>query len=48
MTVTAAVEAIGGKVKAMVPTQVEIEPVNNLTRSNVVSAIQQAGYKVMD
>jgi len=45
MTVSKAVKAIGGTVKSISPTQVEIE-LNNLSKAVVVEAINKAGYKV--
>jgi len=46
MTVTSAVKAIGGEVKAISPTKAEIELSNGLTRDAVVQVIQKAGYNV--
>jgi len=46
MTVTSAIQAIGGGVKTIAPTRAEIELANGLTRDAVVQAIQKAGYNV--
>lgn len=48
ITVTNTVKAIGGNVKAIAPTKAEIELTNGLTREAVVSAIQKAGYNVLN
>lgn len=48
MTVTNAVQAIGGTVKSVSPTKAEIELNDMLTRQAVVEAITKAGYKVDD
>ncbi len=48
MTVTHAVEAIGGAVKSVSPTRAEIELNNTLSRQAVVEAITRAGYNVED
>jgi copper chaperone CopZ len=45
MTVTNAVKEIGGKVKSIAPTKVEIE-LNGLSRASLVQAIEKAGYHV--
>lgn len=48
MTVTNAVKAIGGSVRAVAPTRAEIELNNELTRDAVIHAIQRAGYNVVN
>jgi copper chaperone CopZ len=48
MTVTNAVTAIGGNIKSVGPTKAEIEMPNGLTKEAVVSAIQKAGYNVVN
>ncbi|WP_276374232.1 heavy-metal-associated domain-containing protein [Chryseolinea sp. H1M3-3] len=48
MTVTNTVTAIGGNVKSVAPTKAEIELSNGLTKEAVVSAIQKAGYNVVN
>ena len=48
MTVTNAVKAIGGNVKSVAPTKAEIELSDGLTKEAVVSAIQKAGYNVVN
>lgn len=48
MTVTNTVKAIGGNVKTIAPTKAEIELANGLTKETVVSAIQKAGYNVVN
>lgn len=48
MTVTNTVKAIGGNVKTIAPTKAEIELANGLTKEAVVSAIQKAGYNVVN
>jgi copper chaperone CopZ len=46
MTVTNTVKNLGASVKSMAPTQAQIELNNGLTREAVISAIENAGYKV--
>ena len=46
MTVTNAVKALGGNVKSVSPTKVEIELGTGLTKDAVIQAIQKAGYNV--
>lgn len=46
MTVTNAVKSLGAYVKAIGPTQAEIELNNGFTKEAVVNAIEKAGYKV--
>ena len=46
MTVTNAVKAVGGNVKSISPTKAEIELGENLTKKELVEAIEKAGYKV--
>jgi copper chaperone CopZ len=46
MTVANAVTEIGGKVKSIAPTKVEIE-LHDLSRASVVQAIEKAGYNVI-
>jgi len=46
MTVTNAVKALGGNVKSVSPTEVEIELGTGLTKDAVIQAIQKAGYNV--
>jgi copper chaperone CopZ len=48
MTVTNTVKGIGGSVKSVAPTKAEIELTNGLTKEAVVSAIQKAGYNVVN
>ena len=48
MTVTNTVKGIGGNVKSVYTTKAEIELTNGLTRNAVVSAIQKAGYNVIN
>lgn len=48
MTVTNTVKGIGGNVKSVSPTKAEIELPNGLTKEAVVSAIQKAGYNVVN
>ncbi|MGC1242607.1 MAG: heavy-metal-associated domain-containing protein [Chryseosolibacter sp.] len=48
MTVTNAVNAIGGKIKSISPATAEIELPDGLSKRTVVEAVQQAGYKVID
>lgn len=48
MTVTSTVQAIGGKIRSVVPTRAEIELINGLTKEQVIQAIQKAGYKVIN
>lgn len=48
MTVANTVKSIGGNVKSVYTTKAEIELTNGLTRNAVVSAIQKAGYNVIN
>ena len=48
MTVTNTVKAIGGNVKSVASTKAEIELPNGLSKDAVVSAIQKAGYNVVN
>jgi copper chaperone CopZ len=48
MTVTNTVKGLGGRVTSVVPTKAEIELTNGLTKEAVVSAIQKAGYNVVN
>jgi len=48
MTVTNTVKSIGGNVKSVAPTKAEIELENGLTKDAVVTAIQKAGYNVVN
>lgn len=48
MMVTSTVQAIGGKIRSVVPTRAEIELINGLTKEQVIQAIQKAGYKVIN
>jgi len=48
MTVGNAVKAAGGLVKNLAPAEAEIELVNGLTKKGVVSAIEKAGYVVVN
>jgi len=48
MTVTNTVKSIGGNVKSIAPTKVEIELADSLTKDAIVSAIQKAGYNVVN
>ena len=48
MTVTDVVNSIGGHVKGIAPAKAEIELTNNLTRNEVVEAIEMAGYVVVN
>ena len=46
MTVTNTVQSLGAKVKSIAPMQAEIELSENLSREEVISAIEKVGYKV--
>lgn len=46
MTVANAVKAIGGNIKSISPTKVEIELGSGLTNDVIIQAIQKAGYNV--
>ena len=48
MIVTNTVKGLGGNVKSIAPTKAEIELTNGLTKEAVVSAIQKAGYNVVN
>lgn len=48
MTVTNAVSAIGGKVKSISPIKAEIQPGSEITKAQVIQAIQTAGYQVVN
>ncbi len=48
MTVTDVVKSIGGQVKGIAPAKAEVELTNNLTRNEVVEAIEMAGYVVVN
>jgi len=46
MTVTNTVKSVGGTVKSVTPSKMEIELGRELTKDLVVKAIEAAGYKV--
>ena len=46
MTVTQTVTGLGALVKSMAPTQAEIELTNDISRDEVMRAIEKAGYRV--
>lgn len=48
MTVSDTVKSIGGNVKSTTPAKAEIELTNNLTKKEVVEAIEKAGYLVVN
>lgn len=48
MTVTNAVQALGGNVKSIAPTRAEVELQHGLTKDAVIQAIEKAGYKVVN
>lgn len=48
MTVTNAVSAIGGKVKSISPIKAEIQPGSEITKAQVIQAIQTGGYQVVN
>ena len=48
LTVSNTVKAMGGAVKSISPTKVEIEMNNGLTKDAVVQAIQKTGYNVVN
>ena len=46
MTVTNTVQSLGAKVKNIAPMQAEIELPENLSKEEVISAIEKVGYKI--
>lgn len=47
MTVTNAISATGGKVKSISPIKAEIQFGSEITKAQVIQAIQTAGYQVV-
>ncbi len=48
MTVSNAIKAIGGEIKKLAPAEAEVELTNGLTKKDVVSAVEKAGYVVVN
>lgn len=48
MTVGNTVKAMGGHVKSLAPAEAEVELTNGITKKDVVSAIEKAGYVVVN
>ena len=46
MTVTNVVKKLGAQIKSIAPTNAEIEFPDTVSHENLVTAIEQAGYKV--